>query len=401
MKFKLAKLNTMSNFLVLLKPDAFSQGKSKQVIERLTRSGLQIKNCSTGVPAPELVEQHYSHLPPNILKRNVEFLCSGPVLKLEVEGDIPHTRAVIGNTDPSKASPGTIRGDFSSDSREHADLENRGIHNLVHASDSDENGKIELALWGNFPGKSVIEQGKHILKLTDEGLGLHEPDLNLVKTVLNGTENPIILLKFHLLLGVILAGRYINDNDWTAGVPNVTMLEDGILRWKGVPLEPFTATAKQPEIFSQTVAALARKCIHLESVGLPVNRRTFTNNWLNDVNKSFTAVQLQFLSRFRDPYEHIDGRIAFEIQSGDINEVRYLQVDGSQIRFIREQVKADGCAYTVLTRHGFELANCGATVSTLATGRQVINWATSKKLDAAKMQRLLDLERFYSEDSYA
>lgn len=387
----------MSNFLVLLKPDAFFQGKSRQIIERLIGSGVQITSCVTGIPTPSLVEQHYSHLPPLILQRNVKFLCSGPVLKLEVIGEIPRIRAVIGSTDPSKASPGTIRGDFANDSRELADLENRGIRNLIHASDSDENGKLELALWSNFPGKEKEEQCKEVLALTQDGKELQPQDFNLIKTVLSGSSNPVILLKFQMLVGVILSGRYINDNDWTAGVPNVTMHADGILRWKGIPIEPFVATSNQPEIFNKTVTALARKCLLLEALGLPVSRSNYTNNWLNDANSSFSAVQLQFLSRLREPYEHPDGRIAFEIQAFSPNEVRYLQVEGQKIRFIREQIKADSCCYSVLARHGFVLASCGASVSAVATGRQVLNWATAHKLDGAKMQRLLDLERFYSE----
>lgn len=71
-----------------------------------------------------------------------EFMTSGSLVALVLAGDgvIDVVRAMIGATDGRKAAAGTIRGDLSLSNRE----------NLVHASDSPESAKRELALW--FPG---------------------------------------------------------------------------------------------------------------------------------------------------------------------------------------------------------------------------------------------------------
>ena len=70
-----------------------------------------------------------------------EFMTSGPLVALVLSGDevIEVVRTMIGATDGRKAAAGTIRGDLSLSNRE----------NLVHASDSPESAKRELALW--FP----------------------------------------------------------------------------------------------------------------------------------------------------------------------------------------------------------------------------------------------------------
>jgi nucleoside-diphosphate kinase len=68
-------------------------------------------------------------------------MTSGPLVALVVSGDeaIEVVRTMVGATDGRKAAAGTIRGDLALSNRE----------NLVHASDSPESAKRELALW--FP----------------------------------------------------------------------------------------------------------------------------------------------------------------------------------------------------------------------------------------------------------
>ena len=60
---------------------------------------------------------------------------------------IAKVRALIGPTEPAGAPPGTIRGDLSSDDIERADTEDRGLYNLVHAADSLDSARNEIALW--------------------------------------------------------------------------------------------------------------------------------------------------------------------------------------------------------------------------------------------------------------
>jgi nucleoside-diphosphate kinase len=84
-----------------------------------------------------------------ILKFNKEYLMSGPVLALVFEG--PHAielvRKLAGATNPITAPPGTIRGDFCTDSALLSDIEKRSIYNLVHASGDKDEAAREIELW--------------------------------------------------------------------------------------------------------------------------------------------------------------------------------------------------------------------------------------------------------------
>ncbi|NBE50547.1 nucleoside-diphosphate kinase [Streptomyces boluensis] len=129
--------------LVLLKPDAVRRGLIGEVIGRIERkanwtiSALELRTLSQDV-----LEQHYGeHKGKPFYEPLVEFMSSGPVVALVVEGErvIEGVRALAGPTDPIAAAPGSIRGDFGTIVRE----------NLIHASDSEESAERELKLF--FP----------------------------------------------------------------------------------------------------------------------------------------------------------------------------------------------------------------------------------------------------------
>jgi nucleoside-diphosphate kinase len=84
-----------------------------------------------------------------VKKWNAEFLMSGPVLAVVLEGvhAVERVRSITGETIPVKALPGTIRGDFSLDSAIYANKKNRTVYNLVHASGTEEEAKEEIKLW--------------------------------------------------------------------------------------------------------------------------------------------------------------------------------------------------------------------------------------------------------------
>lgn len=141
---------SMSQILVLLKPDAIQGGHCRTIIERLRASGFEIAEIRSGTPDRELVLQHYAHLAtygPGVLQRNADFLCDGTVVMLVVKGEIAALRKLTGATDPSKAAPGTIRREYSTDSIAQAEAEQRGLRNVMHASDSDETAAREIQLW--------------------------------------------------------------------------------------------------------------------------------------------------------------------------------------------------------------------------------------------------------------
>ena len=128
--------------LVLVKPDAVRRGLLGEVLARFERKGLTIEALEMRTMDAALADQHYAdHVEKPFYPPLKEFMTAGPLVALVLAGDgvIEVVRAMIGSTDGRKAAAGTIRGDFSLSNRE----------NLVHASDSPESAKRELALW--FP----------------------------------------------------------------------------------------------------------------------------------------------------------------------------------------------------------------------------------------------------------
>ena len=131
-----------SRSLVLIKPDAVRRGLIGEILGRFERKGLVIEALVLRTMDAELADQHYAdHVDKPFYPPLKAFMTSGPLAALVISGDeaIEVVRSMIGATDGRKAAAGTIRGDLSLSNRE----------NLVHASDSPESAKRELALW--FP----------------------------------------------------------------------------------------------------------------------------------------------------------------------------------------------------------------------------------------------------------
>jgi len=128
--------------LVLVKPDAVRRGLLGEILARFERKGLVIEALELRTMDAALADQHYAdHVEKAFYPPLKEFMTSGPLAALVLAGDnvIEVVRTMIGVTDGRKAAAGTIRGDYSLSNRE----------NLVHASDSSDSAKREIALW--FP----------------------------------------------------------------------------------------------------------------------------------------------------------------------------------------------------------------------------------------------------------
>jgi nucleoside-diphosphate kinase len=128
--------------LVLVKPDALRRGLLGEILSRFERKGLTIDALVVRSMDAELADLHYAeHVDKAFYPPLKDFMTSGPLAAVVLSGDevIAVVRALVGATDGRKAAAGTIRGDFSLSNRE----------NLVHASDSADSAKRELALW--FP----------------------------------------------------------------------------------------------------------------------------------------------------------------------------------------------------------------------------------------------------------
>ena len=133
---------TAERTLVLVKPDGVARGLVGEVISRLEAKGLRLVAAELRALTREVAEEHYGeHREKPFFGSLVEFITGGPLLALVVEGPraVEAFRALAGATDPVKAAPGTIRGDFG------LEVQN----NIVHGSDSDESAAREIALF--FP----------------------------------------------------------------------------------------------------------------------------------------------------------------------------------------------------------------------------------------------------------
>lgn len=128
----------MQTTLIIYKPDCLEKKHVGNVLERFEGAGFRIVGCKLARLTPALVREHYAHIADKPFYPPLEaFMLSSPVLimALNGKGAIGKIRELLGPTDSRKAPKGTIRGDFGADS----------MTNVVHASDSVENAKIELA----------------------------------------------------------------------------------------------------------------------------------------------------------------------------------------------------------------------------------------------------------------
>ena len=119
----------MDRTLILVKPDAFARGLTGEIIARFERKGLKIVALKHMTVTEDLAKQHYAeHDGKPFFGELVEFITSGPIVAMVLEGDqaITAARQVIGATNPLEASPGSIRGDFAIAVGQ----------NMVHGSDS-------------------------------------------------------------------------------------------------------------------------------------------------------------------------------------------------------------------------------------------------------------------------
>ncbi|MEW4565763.1 nucleoside-diphosphate kinase [Bremerella sp. JC770] len=138
----------MQRTLVLLKPDCVERRLIGRVINRFEDKGLNIIAMKLIQITPDLAKQHYAeHVSKPFYPGLESFITAAPVVAMVLEGleAIQVVRDMLGATSGLKASPGTIRGDFSS-SRQ---------MNLVHASDGEEASKREIDLY--FQAEEILD----------------------------------------------------------------------------------------------------------------------------------------------------------------------------------------------------------------------------------------------------
>ena len=126
--------------LLMIKPDMVEKALHGEIIAFVLKNRFKITNMRMVRLDEERARRFYDvHQGKDFFSALVEYVTSGPVVAMEIDGDdglIPRVRTFVGATDPAKASPGTIRHMFGISMQQ----------NAVHASDSPEAAKKELAI---------------------------------------------------------------------------------------------------------------------------------------------------------------------------------------------------------------------------------------------------------------
>jgi len=125
---------------IAIKPDGVQRQLIGKIIERFEQKGFTLVAMKLLVPTKEMAEGHYDDLKSKPFFRGLtNFFSSGPVIAMvwQGKGAIKTGRKLLGETDPAKSPPGSIRGDFSIDIG----------RNICHGSDGPEGAKHEIGFW--------------------------------------------------------------------------------------------------------------------------------------------------------------------------------------------------------------------------------------------------------------
>ena len=124
----------------MIKPDGVRRNLVGEVISRVEEKGFEITKIKMMMISKSLAEEHYGeHKDKPFYNDLVEFITSGPVVAMQVEGEnvVAQIRNLMGATNPSDATPGSIRGDLATELDQ----------NVVHGSDSNTSAERELNLF--------------------------------------------------------------------------------------------------------------------------------------------------------------------------------------------------------------------------------------------------------------
>jgi nucleoside-diphosphate kinase len=169
--------------VVLVKPDGVQRGLIGEIISRFEKAGLKLvalkmvwidkkfalkhygyndewfENVGQKLkafyqeqgfdPGESFVKLSNKEIGKLVQRWNVDYLTEGPVVAMvwEAPGAVEIVRKIVGPTFPHGALPGTIRGDYSFDSPLLSNQKRRSVHNLIHASGTPKEAKLEIELW--------------------------------------------------------------------------------------------------------------------------------------------------------------------------------------------------------------------------------------------------------------
>ena len=163
---------------VILKPDAIQRSLMGELIHRLERTGLKMIAMKMTMATEDQCWKHYNkdeawflakgekvlenrnkaglliekeaiEYGRDIIDALVKFMTCGPVVVMIFEGNqaVGIVQKIVGGTEPLTSDVGTIRGDFTLDSYELSNFDERAVRNLVHCSDEPEEAEREISLW--------------------------------------------------------------------------------------------------------------------------------------------------------------------------------------------------------------------------------------------------------------
>lgn len=174
--------------LVIIKPDGIQRSLIGEIMKRYEQVGLKLIAMKMMVATEEMAIKHYYEVGGDawleevgrkaaaayekkglkspyatfkengtaIMKSNAKYLSSGPVIPMIWQGNqaVALVRKITGGTEPLTSDMGTIRGDFTLDTYQMADFDQRSIRNLIHASGTSEEAEKEIPIW--FSEKEIL-----------------------------------------------------------------------------------------------------------------------------------------------------------------------------------------------------------------------------------------------------
>lgn len=166
--------------LVIIKPDAVQRNLIGDIVSRIERTGLKIVALKMIIAGEDALWKHYNkddawfiakgtiaiesrktqglsvekeaiEYGRDILRANIEFMTSGPVIAFIVQGNqsVGIVKKIVGGTEPLTSDVGTIRGDYTVDTYSLANSSSRAVRNLIHCSDKVSEAEREISLWFN------------------------------------------------------------------------------------------------------------------------------------------------------------------------------------------------------------------------------------------------------------
>ena len=135
----------MEETLFMIKPDAVRAKRVGVILAEVEKAGFEVADMRMVRLSAEDARRFYAvHEGKPFLNDLVAFMSSGPAVpcRLRRDGAVLGLRERIGATDPKEAKPGTIRALFAESKQ----------NNAVHASDSPESARTEIAFF--FPERA-------------------------------------------------------------------------------------------------------------------------------------------------------------------------------------------------------------------------------------------------------